>query len=82
MILYLNVLIFFLPTEICSEGLDAFRFFKIMPNKRRTISSWVREVRLHVRRGKGTALNPFRDKNCDKHRRRKVEKSCVTLLSV
>ena len=47
-------------------------------NKRRTINSLVHKIRLHGRRGK-KRLNPSREKNKGKHRRRKVEKSCVTL---
>ena len=50
-----------------------------MPNKWRTIYSWVHKIRLHGRRGEGNILNPSRDKNEGKHRRRKVdEKLCVT----
>ena len=51
-----------------------------MPNKERTIISLVHKIRLHVRRGKGTAES-FSRENYGKHRRTKVgEKSCVTFL--
>ena len=51
-----------------------------MPNKWRTIISWVHKIRLHCRRGKGKAESCSREK-LDKHHRRKVnEKSCVTFL--
>ena len=49
-----------------------------MLNKWRTIDSWVHKIRLDSRRGKGTRLNPSREINKGKHRKRKVEKSCVT----
>ena len=51
-----------------------------MPNKWRTIKSLVHKIRLHGRRGRGTAQSFSREKK-GMHRRRKVdEKFCVTFL--
>ena len=50
-----------------------------MPNKRRTINSWVYKFDFTVDEGKGR-LNPSRDKNEGKHHRSKVDKSCATFL--
>ena len=51
----------------------------IMPNKWRTIISLVYKFYFTADTEKGR-LNPSRDKNVGKHRRRKVEKSCVAFL--
>ena len=48
-----------------------------MPNKWRTINSWVHKFDFTVDEGKGW-LNPSRDEIQGKHRKRKMEKSCVT----
>ena len=50
-----------------------------MPNKWRTIKSLVHKIRLTLDEGK-ERLNPSREKNKGMHRRRTVEKSCVTFL--
>ena len=51
-----------------------------MPNKWRTIKSLVHKIRLHGRRGRGTAKSFSREKK-GMHRRRKVdEKFCLTFL--
>ena len=51
-----------------------------MPDKWRTIKSWVyTKFDFTVDEGK-IRLNPSRDENQGKHRRRKVDKSCVTFL--
>ena len=85
---HLNVLTFFPLPGGCSEGLGAFWFF--FKHSESTVGNldvgtWVRiSVQSHepkcdftVDERKGR-LNPSRDKNEGKHRRRKVEKSCVT----
>ena len=46
---------------------------------RKTIKPLVHKIRLHGRRGKGMA-EPFSRENEGKHRRRKVDKSCLTSL--
>ena len=52
-----------------------------MPNEWRTIKSLLHKIRLHDRRGKGTAESFSREKSSHAHRRRKVdEKSCATFL--
>ena len=48
-----------------------------MPNKWRTIKSLVHKIDFTVDEGK-ELLNPSREKDKGTHRRRKVEKSCVT----
>ena len=48
-------------------------------NRRKTIKSLVHKIDFTLDEGKGR-LNPSRDKNEGKHRRRKVEKSWVTFL--
>ena len=73
------------PSVTASTHTSAFNAIAfqspVMPNARmwRSFNSLVYKNRLHGRRGKGTA-EFFSRQKLNKHRRRKVEKSCVTLL--
>ena len=63
-----------------SKGLGGNIGCKIkMPNKWRTNKSLVHNIRLHGRRGKGTAES-FSRENIRMHRRRKVNEKLVTFL--